>query len=661
MKKLLLTILVVLGFTTAVNAQNTAGNMSKAMADCFIDRFPDPDMIHSYKSANTISWQPGYVMFALEHVWRNTGDIRYYNYIKRYIDQHVDEEGNIRQFTPDALDHFIPGYACLLIYEQTGEAKYAKAAEKFREALRTYPRTEEGMFIHGVRMPQVWIDGVYMGQMFLLRYAKTMGHPEDYAEVVKQIKGVVKLCGREDGLLVHAWAPKGTGRWPGDGASPEVWSEGLGWIAVLLADWSDWMPADTPGYDEILEITKNLCKGLKGCQDSRTGLWSQVVDKPYAEGNWNETSGSGMFTYLLQRAIDKGFIPAEEYQSVIDKAYDGLLSKCIRNTDGYYNLIDCSSIGIKRNYQEYISQPREISTFCSFASFMLGTGAVEWRRAHPAGSVLSSPFYCCDYSQGKVMRMEDGKVVWKHDAPLTNDLWLLDNGNILFTTGKGVLELNAQMDTVFQYESQSSIFACQRLANGNTFIGECSGGRLIEVNPKGKIVKSLSIVPEGGKADDGYIRNARKLASGNYLVAHYSGRKVVEYDRKGRIVWEAPVSGGAHSVARTDAGHTIVAATDKDKNPMIIEFDRNGEIVWTLSNSDLKGEPLKFMSGFQYLPESDSFVLTNWQGHKIRQKGPHILHVSRDKKILESLGDNPDIVTISSIFIPVKKSAEAVH
>lgn len=84
-------------------------------------------------------------------------------------------------------------------------------------------------------------------------------------------------------------------------------------------------------------------------------------------------------------------------------------------------------------------------------------------------------------------------------------------------------------------------------------------------------------------------------------------------------------------------------------------------IVWTLSNSDLKGEPLKFMSGFQYLPQSDSFVLTNWQGHKISRKGPHILHVSRDKKILESLGDNPDIVTISSIFIPGSNNAKAVH
>ena len=94
---------------------------------------------------------------------------------------------------------------------------------------------------------------------------------------------------------------------------------------------------------------------------------------------------------------------------------------------------------------------------------------------------------------------------------------------------------------------------------------------------------------------------------------------------------------------------------------MIMEFNKAGELIWTLSNADLNGEPLKFMSGFQYLPESDSFVITNWQGHKISRKGPHIMHVSRDKQILQSIGDSPDIVTISSIFIPGAQNSKAVH
>lgn len=632
-------------------------HMSETVARSFIDRYPDPDVIHNVGSTNTIDWQPGYIMFALEHVWRDTGDQRYYDYIKRYVDQHVDAEGNIRQFEPNALDHFIPGYACLLMYETTGEERYARAAERFRDGLREYPRTDLDMFIHKSNMPQVWVDGVYMGQMFLVRYARTLGHPEDYQEVVRQITGASKLCGRPDGLLAHAWAAPGKGGWPGDGASPEVWSEGLGWVAVLLADVFDWMPMDTPGADAVLDILQRLCAGLKGCQDGRTGLWCQVVDKPYAEGNWNETSGSGMFTYLLQRAIDKGFVPADEYQTVVDKAYKGLLTKCVRNSDGFYNIVDCSSIGVKRSYEEYISQVKEISCFTSFASMMLGAGAAEWRRDHPDGSPLKD-FYCTDYTGGKVYRFEDGRIAWSHDAPLSNDLWVLPGGNILFTAGDEVLELTPAGELVFDYKSQSKIFACQRLANGNTFVGECTAGRLLEISPKGKVVRSLSIAPEG--ADDGFIRNARRLDNGHYLVAHYSGKRVVEYDRKGRVVWEAEVPGGAHSVARTPSGHTIVAATDKARDPQVIEFDSKGQVVWTLSNADFQGEPLKFMSGFQYLPESDTFVLTNWQGHNVRQRGPDILWVSRDKTLLGSYKVSAGLQTVSSVFVPAT-SSPAIH
>jgi unsaturated rhamnogalacturonyl hydrolase len=126
-----------------------------------------------------------------------------------------------------------------------------------------------------------------------------------------------------------------------------------------------------------MDALRHLCQGMKDCQDSQTGLWCQVVDKPNEDGNWNETSGSAMFIYLLQTAINKGYIPAADYQPVVDRAYQGIVRKAVRNSDGGYNLIDCSSIGIKGSYEEYISQPREISTYAAFGSFIIGTGIVE--------------------------------------------------------------------------------------------------------------------------------------------------------------------------------------------------------------------------------------------------------------------------------------------
>ena len=120
-----------------------------------------------------------------------------------------------------------------------------------------------------------------------------------------------------------------------------------------------------------------LCYGLKEAADSTTGMWCQVVDKPYEPGNWNESSGTGMFIYLLQNSINKGYISAEEFQPVVEKAYNSLIKKNVINEQGYIDLIDCSSIGIMKDFEEYISQPKEISPFAAFGSVIIGTAIFE--------------------------------------------------------------------------------------------------------------------------------------------------------------------------------------------------------------------------------------------------------------------------------------------
>ncbi|MCR4824347.1 MAG: glycoside hydrolase family 88 protein [Bacteroidales bacterium] len=369
--------LVLLGLAvllcSGVSAQTRRQNWSETTGRQFIHRYADPDEIRWGTQDNSFTWQAGYVMFAMEHLWRWTGDEVYLDYIRKYVDQNVDEAGRLRQFTPEALDNFLPGYACLLLYEQTGEPRYAIAAETIRRGFDLYPRFDNGMFWHSVRIRQVWVDGVFMGQIFLARYARTMGHPEDYAEVVRQMQGVMALCGKDDGHFVHGWDES-------RGAYPEVWSEGMGWLAVLWADIFDYLPADQPGRDALLVQLRRMCAGLKASQNPQSGMWCQVVDKPQAPGNWDETSGTGMFLYLIRRSIERGVLPEAEYRPVAERAYAGLVRKAVVNTDGFVNLLDCSSIGIKKSYEEYIAQPREISTFAAYGSFLLGTGIMELSR-----------------------------------------------------------------------------------------------------------------------------------------------------------------------------------------------------------------------------------------------------------------------------------------
>ncbi|MCY2989982.1 MAG: hypothetical protein NTY19_19235 [Planctomycetota bacterium] len=260
------------------------------------------------------------------------------------------------------------------------------------------------------------------------------------------------------------------------------------------------------------------------------------------------------------------------------------------------------------------------------------------------------PFACADYSQGKVFLVSDaGQVEWEYPAPNCDDLWVLPSGNLLFVTGHGAKEVTRDKQVVFSYESKSEVYACQRLADGNTFIGECNAGRLLEVDPQAKILKELRLLPEGKDGGHAYMRNARRLANGHYLVTLYSQQVVREYDAQGQLVREIPAPGGPHSVMRLPNGNTLIACGDmQPTGANVREVDAAGKVVWQITREELPGITLAFLTGLQRLPNGNT-VLTNWLGHGQFGKGPHLIEVTPDKQVVWTFADHKTMKTLSCV------------
>lgn len=294
---------------------------------------------------------------------------------------------------------------------------------------------------------------------------------------------------------------------------------------------------------------------------------------------------------------------------------------------------------------------------------MPGSLDAEGADASPAGGgeprsgtvvppKLAHSFVCTDYSGGKVLIVSrEGKIEWQYDdAPGCNDLWVLPGGNLLFNAGHGVKEITRDKEVVFHYESSSEIYACQRLTNGNTFIGECNAGRLLEVDASGKIVKEIRLLPEGKDGGHLFMRNARRLSNGNYLVAHYGQNVVSEYDPQGKVVRQIPAPGGPHSAVRLPTGNTLIACGDGPGGSRVFEVDADGKTVWQVQGKELPGVTLKFMAGLQRLPNGNT-VMSNWLGHSQFGTTPDLIEVTPDKRLIGAFSGGKDIRSIASVLV----------
>ncbi len=366
---------------------------SIATAETIMARWPE------YSRAYHASWTyvHGYTLYGFEMLYRATGDQRYYDFIKRYIDKHIDPNGEFRVVADGRgreratgfgnQDNMMTGNTLVMLYEYTKDERYKKAATPIRRALDGYPRNSNGGLWHARTMNgQWWIDGIFMSQMFLTRYGRSIGDAQYCWDEATLQLGAYALAAQRDGtgLYVHGVYEAGHGgkpaRWadPNGGLSQEVWSEGLGWYALVLVETLVNLPKDHARRPEMEDIFRRLAAGLRRTQDAKSGRWFQVVDKGDRPDNWTDTSGSAMFTYATAKGIEIGLIDKAEYASVVERGYKGIAENARVNDKGLVDVYSaCDGLGVQTSYQRYINYRRSINAKEAVAGFLWATAMVE--------------------------------------------------------------------------------------------------------------------------------------------------------------------------------------------------------------------------------------------------------------------------------------------
>ncbi|MFC2172621.1 glycoside hydrolase family 88 protein [Acidobacteriota bacterium] len=318
------------------------------------------------------SYQNALLLHGIYRVWQRTGDSSYFQYIKDWVDLHVDANGNIDAGI-GSLDNMLPGRLILSLYEETNDARYKKAADTIRSAFYNWPTTSSGGICIYTSLDQLWLDGLYMSLPFLVQYG-TMFDDEVYCynTAAEQLKIYADhLKDVNTGLLFHAYDDDGSASWadPVTHHSAEFWGRSIGWYSMALVDVLEYLPEDHPDRNEILTILQDLVAGLANAQDE-TGLWHQVVDKGHLSDNWLETSCTCMFTYSIAKAVENGYVNAS-YINTAMKGFSGLQTKSYLDGSDLTVLTQISVGTSVGDYNYYINRKHSTNDYHGIGAFLI--------------------------------------------------------------------------------------------------------------------------------------------------------------------------------------------------------------------------------------------------------------------------------------------------
>lgn len=392
MKKIFIIGFVLAAVTTSAQEMP----LSQQVAATVMNKWKD-----SFALGSTARWSydMGVILKGFEGIWRNSGDVKYYNYILKQMDYFVQDDGTIKTYRPDEynIDHINNGKLILFLYRITQKEKYLKAAKLLREQLRTHPRTNEGGFWHKKIYPyQMWLDGLYMGAPFYAEYADLMHEDTAFNDVANQFIWMEKHArDAKTGLLYHAWDESKQQKWANKetGTSPLFWARAMGWYATALVDALDWFPENHPKRKDLIAILNRLVVAIEKVQDPKTGLWLDILNYTGEgkEKNYFEASASSQFVYAVAKGVRKGYLPASKI-AIAKKGYAGIVKQFIKVEDGQTNLhgtVKVSGLGgdpyRDGSFAYYMSEDVIVNDPKGIGAFLLASNEMEMLPAQSAG------------------------------------------------------------------------------------------------------------------------------------------------------------------------------------------------------------------------------------------------------------------------------------
>lgn len=327
-------------FASTRDPESDYVTLARAIADKQLEEDP---------TALAWDWGEAVLMLGISQLYRVTGETEYRDYYQAYLEHHI--ERGIRITTSD---NSAPAAIAIALLREGENESYQAVVD---EALLYYDelalRSDEGGLNHyGIYdLPvSLWADSLFMFGNVLTGWGELSGEVDTLDEYAFQFGVFTDLLQDENGFYRHAiYTPI-----PQD---PDVyWARANGWIVAAAFDHLRVRGYREEAVPDIEAAAERLVTAVIDAQDSETGLWWNILNRP--DEIYLETSASALFAFGMARGYRNGHLD-ESVLPVVRRAMVGVIAAVDTNDEGQPVVTG-------------ISGPTTVGTFDDYAAVALG-------------------------------------------------------------------------------------------------------------------------------------------------------------------------------------------------------------------------------------------------------------------------------------------------
>ena len=276
----------------------------------------------------------------------------------------------------------------------------------------------------------------------------------------------------------------------------------------------------------------------------------------------------------------------------------------------------------------------------------------------PGNGLAQHPMLYIGEGYNTIYLINKGKVIWTYSTGPGNeldDVWMLSNGNILFTRMQYVAEITPEKKEIWRYTcpTNNQIHCCQPIGTDKVLLIENAlPPHLKVINIKTGDVEVDHVVPCRSMTDEKTVhpqyRRVRMTADGHYLVPCLglgTNGVVIEYDKDFNEVWSYKIR-SPWAAIRLKNGNTLI--TDEG-DKLTREVNPQGETVWEYSITNMPPEYAMHVA-----PQSCTRLANGNTIFCSREKGgngPQLVEVTPDKQIVWVLQDWKDLGPATAVQV----------